>query len=277
MPRPDVSPLTVLNATAWTSWLAKNAQKSSGVWLTLAKKGVTSPTSLTYSEALEEALCYGWIDGQRKSCDEKTFAQRFTPRTGKSGWSKRNVGIVEKLEREGRMKAGGVAAVVAAKADGRWERAYAGSATAVADPAFLEALEGNEVAKRAYEGLSSQNRFAIYWRLLQLKTEAGRTRKIREFVVMLENGGTIYPQNSRVVEEEDKDKDMDRQKEQGEGKGKAKRIATSESGDETTPSVQKRAKKGKAEASKVEVGTKVVEEKVEPRRRQGLRQRKEKP
>ncbi|KAF3183136.1 hypothetical protein TWF225_006288 [Orbilia oligospora] len=249
MPRPDVSPLTVLNATAWTSWLAKNAQKSSGVWLTLAKKGVTSPTSLTYSEALDEALCYGWIDGQRKSCDEKTFAQRFTPRTGKSGWSKRNVGIVERLEREGRMKAGGVAAVVAAKADGRWERAYAGSATAVADPAFLEALEGNE-----------------------LKTEAGRTRKIQEFVVMLENGGTIYPQNSKVMEE-----DKDGREEQGKGKGKAKRIATSESGDETTPSVQKRAKKGKAEASKVEVGTKVVEEKVEPRRRQGLRQRKEKP
>ncbi|KAK6502210.1 hypothetical protein TWF506_002798 [Arthrobotrys conoides] len=262
MPPADVLPLTVLNAAAWTSWLTKNAPKSGGVWLTLAKKGVTSPTSLTYPEALDEALCHGWIDGQRKSCDEKTFSQRFTPRTVKSGWSKRNVGIIERLEKEGRMKAGGVAAVVAAKADGRWERAYAGSASAVADPAFLEALEGNETAKRFYEGLSSQNRFAIYLRLLQLKTEAGRKRKIQEFVVMLENGETIYPQ--KVIE--------DGQKEQGKGKGKgkAKRIATSESGDETTPLVQKRAKKGKAEASKV------VEEKVEPRR-QGLRQRKEEP
>ncbi|RVD90085.1 uncharacterized protein DFL_001063 [Arthrobotrys flagrans] len=263
---PDVSPLTVLNAAAWTSWLAKNALTSPGIWLTLAKKGTTSPTSLTYPEALDEALCHGWIDGQRKSLDDRTFSQRFTPRSVKSIWSKRNVGIVERLEREGRMKAGGVAAVAAAKADGRWEKAYSGSSGAAVDLGFLEALEGNEVAKRAYEGLNSQNRYAIYMRLLQLKTEAGRKKRIRELVVMLENGETIYPQNSKVTE-------GGRKKERGKGEaGKAKRAA-SESGDETAPSVQKRAKKGKAEASKVEV----VEEKVEPPRRQGLRQRKENP
>ncbi|KAK6330990.1 hypothetical protein TWF718_003184 [Orbilia javanica] len=262
----DLPPLTVLNSAAWTSWLAKNSPKSTGVWLTLAKKGITSPTSLTYSEALDEALCHGWIDGQRKSHDERTFTQRFTPRTTKSGWSKRNIGIVERLEKEGRMKDGGVAAVKAAKADGRWERAYDGSSTAVADPEFLRALEGNDVAKGFYEGLSSQNRFAIYLRLLQLKTELGRKRKILEFVRMLENGETIYPQKEQKV--------------QGGGKGKAgktKRVA-SESGDETAPLVQKRAKKGETEASKVEVAAEVeVEEKVElPPRRQGLRQRKEK-
>ncbi|KAK6341855.1 hypothetical protein TWF730_001342 [Orbilia blumenaviensis] len=270
---PDVSPLTVLNATAWTSWLTKNALTSAGVWLTLAKKGVTSPTSLTYPEALDEALCHGWIDGQRKGGDDKTFSQRFTPRTAKSGWSKRNVGFIERLEGEGRMKPSGLAAVAAAKADGRWEKAYAGSASMVPDPLFLEALEGNDAAKRFYEGLSSQNRFAIYLRLQQLKTEAGKMKKIQEFVVMLENGETIYPQKAATAKGGEK----------GQGKVKVKRAA-SESGDETAPSVQKRAKKGKlAEANtKVKVMTKAEEgegakkKTVEPRR-QGLRQRKEKP
>ncbi|KAK6522017.1 hypothetical protein TWF281_002587 [Arthrobotrys megalospora] len=260
MPAADVAPLTVLNAAAWTSWLAKNASTSAGVWLTLAKKGVTSPTSLTYPEALDEALCHGWIDGQRKGADDKTFSQRFTPRRAKSIWSKRNVGIIERLESEGRMKPAGLAAVAAAKADGRWENAYAGSSSAVVHPEFLEALEGSEVAKKFYEGLNSQNRFAIYARLHQLKTEAGRRKKIQEFMVMLENGETIHPQKSIG--------------EKKQGKVKAKRIA-SESEDETAPSVQKRARKGKSETTKDVVVTK-VEEKVEPRR-QGLRQRKAKP
>lgn len=192
----DVAPLTVLNAAAWTSWLAKNASTSAGVWLTLAKKGVTSPTSLTYPEALDEALCHGWIDGQRRSADDRTFSQRFTPRGVKSSWSKRNVGIIGRLESEGRMKAAGLAAVAAAKADGRWEKAYAGPASAVAHPEFLEALEGNDAAKRFYEKLSSQNRYAIYIRLQQLKTDAGRRKRIQDFLVMLENGETIHPQKT---------------------------------------------------------------------------------
>lgn len=107
--------LLVPTAVAWSKWLVKSADTSTGVWLTLAKKGVTDPTSLTYAQALDEALCHGWIDGQAKSCDEKTFYHRFTPRTKTSTWSKRNVGYIERLEKEGRMRERGRAEVEKAK------------------------------------------------------------------------------------------------------------------------------------------------------------------
>ncbi|KAK6496443.1 hypothetical protein TWF481_002461 [Arthrobotrys musiformis] len=270
MPPASASPtLTLPNLASWTLWLTQNAIKPSaagGVWLTLAKKGTTTPTSLSYSDALDEALCHGWIDGQRKSLDSLTFSQRFTPRAKKSVWSKRNVEIISRLEGDGRMKASGIDAVNAAKADGRWDAAYAGPATAViTDPEFLKALEGSEGAKRAFEGLNSQNRFAIYIRLLGVKTEEGRKRKVKEIVEMLEGGETYHPQKSAGKKKARTAKDEDGE----EGKGKKAKRAASESGDETAPSVQKRKKKEKTEASKV------VE--VAPPRRQGLRQRKEKP
>src|SRR4051812_12639974 len=116
--------LIVADSSAWGQWLKKQATTSTGVWLTLAKKGVTTPTSLTYAQALDEALCHGWIDGQARSIDDKTYSHRFQPRATKSIWSERNVGIVARLEQEGRMFPAGVAAVAAAKADGRWEKAY---------------------------------------------------------------------------------------------------------------------------------------------------------
>ncbi len=110
--------LLVVDALAWRAWLGEHHEESTGVWLSLAKKGITEPTSLTYDQALEEALCHGWIDGQVRRLDERLFRQRFTPRRARSSWSKRNVGIVERLTSEGRMQPAGMAAVERAKADG---------------------------------------------------------------------------------------------------------------------------------------------------------------
>lgn len=115
--------LTVADATAWRSWLDKHHVEPAGVWLRLAKKGTTKPTSLTYAGALEEALCYGWIDGQARRADELTYWQRFTPRRRRSQWSPSNVARVEALTRDGRMRAAGIAEVDRAKADGRWDEA----------------------------------------------------------------------------------------------------------------------------------------------------------
>ncbi|KAJ6264199.1 hypothetical protein Dda_0342 [Drechslerella dactyloides] len=197
---PDaIQALTVSCAAGWATWLAANAAASPGVWLTLAKKTAvaTAPTSLTYAQALDEALCHGWIDGQARAIDALSFAHRFQPRTRTSTWSKRNVGIVARLHSEGRMLPAGIAAVDAAKADGRWERAYAGSAEATPPPEFLAAVEAVPAAAKMYEVLSSQNRYAIYWRLHQLKTTAGRDKAIARFVEMLARGETVHPQKRR--------------------------------------------------------------------------------
>jgi uncharacterized protein YdeI (YjbR/CyaY-like superfamily) len=116
----DVPTLTVADADAWHAWLDAHHAGSSGVWLVLAKKGTIDPTSLTYDQALDEALCHGWIDGQRRSGDASTFVQRFTPRRPRSAWSKRNVGLAERLANEGRMRPAGRLEVERARADGRW-------------------------------------------------------------------------------------------------------------------------------------------------------------
>src|SRR5436305_10657918 len=122
--------LVVPDARSWREWLGRNHADWAGVMLVLAKKGTTSPTSLTYDQALEEAICYGWIDAQVRRRDERTYFQRFTPRRPRSRWSKRNTTLAERLISEGRMQASGIAEVEHAKADGRWETAYAGPATA---------------------------------------------------------------------------------------------------------------------------------------------------
>jgi uncharacterized protein YdeI (YjbR/CyaY-like superfamily) len=157
--------------------------------LTLAKKNTTSPTSPSLDEAVEEALCHGWINGQSQKIDETTFSQRFTPRVSKSIWSRRNVGLVEKLESEGRMREAGRKAVEAAKADGRWERAYSGAANLDEMRDLVEAVKGSSAgAEAAWDGLSRGNKSQIYFRLAALKTQAGRERNIREFVAKLERG-----------------------------------------------------------------------------------------
>jgi uncharacterized protein YdeI (YjbR/CyaY-like superfamily) len=155
--------LTVKDRAAWRRWLEENHRASPGVWLTLAKKAKPSQTTLTYDEALEESLCYGWIDGQRGVGDGTTARQRFTHRAPRSRWSGSNIGIVERLRAEGRMAAEGEAEVARAQADGRWAEAYAGPATSVVPDDLAAALRVNPAAQAMFEILTSQNRYAILY------------------------------------------------------------------------------------------------------------------
>jgi uncharacterized protein YdeI (YjbR/CyaY-like superfamily) len=190
----EQSTLIVLDVAAWAQWLAMNDEQSPGVWLGLAKKGTTEPTSLTYGQALEEALCHGWIDGQVRRLDERIYRQRFTPRRPRSSWSKRNVGIVERLASEGRMRPAGIAAVERAKADGRWEEAYAGPATIEVPDDLAAALRAQPAAQATFEVLTSQNRYAVLYRIDSAKRADTRARRIEQFVAMLARGETPYPQ-----------------------------------------------------------------------------------
>ena len=190
----DLPTLLVPDATAWRQWLSREAATSKGVWLTLAKKGTTDPTTLTQPQAVDEALCYGWIDSQGKSGGERIVYQRFTPRTSKSIWSQRNIGNVSRLESEGRMTTRGWEEVEKAKADGRWDRAYAGPATMEPPKDFSDALAKVPEAQAMWKTLTSQNRFAMCFRLCNLKTEAGRQKRIAAYVDMLASGQAIYPQ-----------------------------------------------------------------------------------
>lgn len=181
---------------AWRAWLEEHHADTPAVWLVLTKKGGTL-TTLTWQTALDEALCFGWIDGQARRRDEQSSFQRFTPRGPKSRWSLRNVEHIDRLERDGRMTAAGRAAVEAAKADGRWEAAYAGPATAETPPDLLAAIAAVPEAQAMYDALTSQNRYALYHRITSLKTEAARARRIEEYVAMLARHETIHPQKRR--------------------------------------------------------------------------------
>jgi uncharacterized protein YdeI (YjbR/CyaY-like superfamily) len=186
--------LVVVDAGAWHTWLGEHHQDSDGVWLVLAKKNVTTPTSLTYDQALEEALCHGWIDGQRKGRDEQTFRQRFTPRRARSLWSKRNVGIVARLEQNGRMVPAGREEVARAKADGRWEKAYGGSSELEVPADLTEALAAVPRAQAMFDILTSSNRFAVVYRVTSPKRAETRAKRITQIVEQLARGETIYPQ-----------------------------------------------------------------------------------
>jgi uncharacterized protein YdeI (YjbR/CyaY-like superfamily) len=190
----ELPTLILPDAAAWRAWLAEHHEDSAGVWLVLAKKGVEKPTSITYDEALEEALCHGWIDGQTKRRDETTYQQRFTRRRARSAWSQRNVGLVERLMGEGRMHAAGIAEVERARADGRWEAALAGPASIEVPPDFALALAAEPKAQAMFEALTSRNRYALLHRIATAKRPETRERRIREFVEMLARGETVYPQ-----------------------------------------------------------------------------------
>ena len=184
------------DAAAWRAWLLEHHTSSPGVWLVLHKQG-GAVTSLTYTDAVEEALCFGWIDGQAKKRDDETYLQRMTPRGARSAWSARNVERVARLEREGRMQEAGRAAVDAAKADGRWDRAYEGPATATVPPDLAHAVAANPEAQAMFEVLTSTNRYALIHRLGAVKRAETRERKIREFVEMLARHETPYPQRRK--------------------------------------------------------------------------------
>ncbi len=193
-PAPDLAELIVADTEAWRRWLTEQHATSLGVWLVLAKKGTTEPTTLTYAEALPEALCFGWIDGQRASGDAAVFRQRYTPRKTRSAWSKRNVGIAEELIAQGRMHAAGLAEIERARADGRWDAAYAGSATITVPADLAAAIAAEPRAAAMFEILTSQNRFAVLYRLDTAKRADTRARRLEQFVAMLARGETIYPQ-----------------------------------------------------------------------------------
>jgi uncharacterized protein YdeI (YjbR/CyaY-like superfamily) len=180
-----LEPFVVADRAAWRAWLHEHEDVSDGVWLVMAKKGVTDPTSLTYAEALEEALCSGWIDGQRRSRDETTFLQRFTPRRARSLWSKRNVEAVTRLDAAGRLRERGRAEVALAQGDGRWDRAYAGQATAEVPPELAEALARVPAAQAAFEALKGSERFSALHPVLTAPNDATRTRRIDALVARL--------------------------------------------------------------------------------------------
>jgi uncharacterized protein YdeI (YjbR/CyaY-like superfamily) len=161
----ELPDLVVADGDAWQEWLSAHDETSKGVWLVLAKKGTTNPTSLTYDVALDEALCHGWIDGQVGRRDESTYRQRFTPRRARSQWSARNVGIVSRLITQGRVQPAGMSQVARAKADGRWDTAYAGQATMEVPADLDSALTSVPRAKAMFAILNSQNRFAVLYRI----------------------------------------------------------------------------------------------------------------
>lgn len=176
----------------WHQWLAKNGRESDGVRVQLVKKSSKRP-GISYAQALDEALCFGWIDGQAGSIDDDFFLNSFTPRRPRSVWSQRNRDHIARLEAEGRMQPAGMAQVEAARADGRWDAAYRVSTTAV--PADLQqALDASPKAAAFFATLSRQNRFAFIFRINGLKRPENRARRISEFVAMLEREETPYPQ-----------------------------------------------------------------------------------
>jgi uncharacterized protein YdeI (YjbR/CyaY-like superfamily) len=181
------------DADAFYAWLSKHHDSEPEVWIKIHKVGSGLP-SITAKEAIDVVLCWGWIDAVRKGFDEKSFLQRYTPRGRKSIWSKLNVDNVARLIEEGRMTGHGLREVEAAKADGRWDKAY-GSGKGLPIPDDLQAaIDASPKARAMLPKLTEQNRFALAFRVHNLKTEAGRKKKIAAFVEMLERGETIYPQ-----------------------------------------------------------------------------------
>jgi uncharacterized protein YdeI (YjbR/CyaY-like superfamily) len=181
----DLPVLPFVSQAHWELWLEQNHQVSKGIWLQMFKKG-SGIASVNYPEALDVALCYGWIDGQLKSIDELSYMQRFTPRRPKSIWSKRNIEHIARLTGEGRMKPAGIREAEAAKADGRWEVAYAGQATMTLPADFQNELLRNNKALAFYESLSKTNKYAISWRIQTAKRPETREKRMKEILEMLE-------------------------------------------------------------------------------------------
>ena len=187
----DYPILPFASKTKWADWLAKQQDKSSGVWLKLAKKD-SQIDSVTYEEALDVALCYGWIDGQKKGFDDKYWLQKFTPRGKKSIWSKINTEKVERLIASGEMKPAGLKAIEAAKQDGRWEAAYASQKNITIPEDFQATLDKNKKAKAFFGTLKSAERYSFLFRLHNAKKAETRAKRIQQFIEMLEKGEKIH-------------------------------------------------------------------------------------
>ena len=173
-------------------WLEKNHTESDGIWLRISKKD-SQEISLTYAEALDQALCYGWIDGQKKPFDKLSWLQKFTPRRPKSGWSKINTQHVERLIQAEAMTPAGMKAVEAAKADGRWEAAYASSRSATPPEDFLQELRKNKKAEAFFKTLNKANVYAIVYRLETAKKPETREKRMKTILAMMEQGKAFHP------------------------------------------------------------------------------------
>ena len=192
MPRDDLPVLELGSQAAWESWLEAHHAAAPGAWLKIAKKGSGAET-VSYAEALEVAICYGWIDGQKDRLDDVHWLQRFTPRKPGGRWSRINTGKADELITAGRMRPAGLREVELAQSDGRWEAAYAGQrAIAVPDDLQRE-LARNEAAREFFATLSGVNRYAILYRIAVVKRPETRARKIAQYVAMLAEHKTIYP------------------------------------------------------------------------------------
>ena len=183
--------LTCATQEDWEAWLQANCEASSGVWLRLAKKA-SGKTTITYAEALESALCFGWVDGQKRAESDRFWLQRFSPRTARSIWSRINTEKAQALVDSGRMRAGGLREVARAKEDGRWDRAYASPSNSVVPADLQQALDANRKARAFFDKLDRQNRYAILFRIQNVKKAETRARKIAEYVEMLSNGEKLH-------------------------------------------------------------------------------------
>ncbi|HEX6532994.1 MAG TPA: YdeI/OmpD-associated family protein [Gemmatimonadaceae bacterium] len=197
MPSKKVAPaeapvLELRRQAEWAAWLEKHHRSSSGVWLRLGKKG-SGVQSVSHAEALEVALCYGWIDGQRRSEGERTWIQRFTPRGTRSIWSKINRQKALELIESGRMRPAGLEEVERAREDGRWDAAYDAQRTATVPDDLRAALDANPRAKAFFATLDSRNRYAVLFRIHTAKKPETRARRIAQFVAMLERHETLHP------------------------------------------------------------------------------------
>jgi len=187
----DLPMMTFESKKLWAVWLSRQHNTSNGVWLKLAKKDSGIP-SVTYDEAVDVALCYGWIDGEKKGFDDKYWLQRFTPRGPKSIWSKINTEKAERLIASGEMKPSGLRAIEAARRDGRWDAAYASQKNMTVPQDFQVALAKNKKAKESFGALNSANRYAILFRIHNVKKTQTRKKRIQQFIEMLERGEKIY-------------------------------------------------------------------------------------
>lgn len=179
------------NQTAFETWLEANHGDAAGIWLQIAKRGATD-TTISYEEAVDAALCFGWIDGQKARGDARVWLQRFTRRTRRSRWSRINRDRAERLVAEGRMREAGLDAIASARSDGRWDAAYEGQRTAGVPDDLQRALAADPDAAAAFESLDARNRYAIVWRLNDAKRPETRTRRLEKFLEMLRRGETIH-------------------------------------------------------------------------------------
>ena len=189
--------LLVADAAAWRAWLAGTHATTHSVRLVLAKKGATESTHLTYEEALPEALCFGWIDGHLTQRDNLTYRVRFTPRRSRSSWSQRNVETAERLIADGRMQPAELAEVERAQADGRWERAYGGSASIEVPDDLRVAVATSPRARAMWDVLTRTNRYAVLYRVHEAKRAETRARRVKQYVEMLARGDTPHPQKGK--------------------------------------------------------------------------------